>query len=88
MRIADDDLAQLQRNLVLSHASGVGEPLPVAVVRLMMALKIANLGQGASGVRWSTLAHLLACLERGLIPVIPAPGLGRRLRRPRAARPS
>ena len=54
VRIADEDLARLQRNLVLSHASGVGEPLPVPVVRLMMALKLANLGQGASGVRWST----------------------------------
>ena len=74
VRIGDEDLTRLQRNLVLSHASGVGEPLPVPVVRLMMALKIANLGQGASGVRWATLAHLLACLERGLIPVIPAQG--------------
>jgi histidine ammonia-lyase len=74
VRIPDHDLARLQRNLVLSHASGVGEPLPVPVVRLMMALKLANLGQGASGVRWSTLAQLLACLGRGLIPVIPAQG--------------
>jgi histidine ammonia-lyase len=74
VRIPDNDLARLQRNLVLSHASGVGEPLPIPVVRLMMALKIANLGQGASGVRWTTLAHLLVCLERGLIPVIPAQG--------------
>src|SRR4051794_10617843 len=52
------DLATLQRNLVLSHASGVGPPLPDSVVRLMLALKIANLAQGASGVRWSTLQHL------------------------------
>jgi histidine ammonia-lyase len=74
VRIGDDDLARLQRNLVLSHACGVGEPLPVPVVRLMVALKAANLGQGASGVRWTTLAHLLACLERGLVPVIPAQG--------------
>ena len=74
VRIADEDLARLQRNLVLSHASGVGEPLPVPVVRLMMALKLANLGQGASGVRWSTFSHLLGCLERGLVPVVPAQG--------------
>jgi histidine ammonia-lyase len=74
VRIPDDDLARLQRNLVLSHASGVGEPLPVSVVRLMMALKVANLGQGASGVRWATLTHLLASIERELIPVIPAQG--------------
>ena len=45
------DLATLQRNIVLSHAAGVGEPMPAAVVRLMMALKLASLAQGASGVR-------------------------------------
>ncbi|MFL5181658.1 MAG: histidine ammonia-lyase [Microvirga sp.] len=74
VRIPDGDLAQLQQNLVLSHAAGVGEPLAAPVVRLTMALKIANLGQGASGVRWATLTHLLACLKRGLVPVVPAQG--------------
>jgi histidine ammonia-lyase len=74
VRIGDEDLAQLQRNLVLSHASGVGEPLPDRAVRLMMALKVANLAQGASGVRWETVRHLLTCLQRGLLPVVPAQG--------------
>ncbi|PWE53484.1 histidine ammonia-lyase [Metarhizobium album] len=74
VRIADDDLARLQRNIVLSHAAGVGEPLPVPVVRLIMALKIASLAQGASGVRWQTLEHLLRCLQDDLVPVIPAQG--------------
>ena len=74
IRIADADLAKLQRNLVLSHAAGVGEPLPVPVVRLMMALKVAGLGQGASGLRWSTLQHLIACLQRELIPIVPSQG--------------
>jgi histidine ammonia-lyase len=74
VRIPDEDLATLQRNLVLSHGAGVGEPLPAAVVRLAMALKIASLGQGASGVRSSTLDQLCACLQRGLVPVIPAQG--------------
>ena len=55
VRIADADLATLQRNLVLSHAAGVGEPTPAPVVRLMMALKLAGLGQGTSGVRPETL---------------------------------
>ncbi len=68
------DLATLQRNLVLSHASGVGERVPEHVVRLMLALKIASLAQGASGVRWSTIQRLVDCLERGLLPVIPAQG--------------
>jgi histidine ammonia-lyase len=74
VRIADADLAQLQRNLVLSHAAGVGEPLPDAVVRLALALKIAGLGQGASGIRWRTLRRLHDALERGLLPVVPAQG--------------
>ena len=43
VHIAADDLATLQRNIVLSHAAGVGEPMPPAVVRLMMALKLASL---------------------------------------------
>jgi histidine ammonia-lyase len=68
------DLATLQRNLVLSHSSGVGDPLPDAVVRLILALKIAALAQGASGVRWRTIEQLGECLARGLLPVVPAQG--------------
>ena len=74
VRIDAADLARLQRNLVLSHAAGVGEPLPDAVVRLVIALKVANLGQGASGIRLETLRALMALLERDLVPVIPAQG--------------
>src|ERR1700685_1206699 len=48
-RIADSDLKTLQRNLVLSHATGVGAPLPDSVVRLVMALKVASLSRGHSG---------------------------------------
>ena len=51
MRIEPADLAQLQRNIVLSHAAGVGEPASVATTRLMMALKLGSLAQGASGVQ-------------------------------------
>ncbi|ANY77275.1 histidine ammonia-lyase [Microvirga ossetica] len=74
VRIGTADLATLQRNIVLSHAAGVGEPLPASVVRLVMALKLASLAQGASGVRWSTIEHLTACLKANLIPVIPGQG--------------
>ena len=74
MRIEDADLAALQRNIVLSHAAGTGAPSPVPVVRLMMALKLASLGQGASGVRPATVALLEALLERGLTPVVPCQG--------------
>ena len=55
VRIEPADLARLQRNIVLSHAAGVGEPVSDAVTRLMMALKLGSLAQGASGVRPETL---------------------------------
>jgi histidine ammonia-lyase len=72
--IAAGDLAQLQHNIVLSHAAGVGEPAPRGVVRLMLALKLASLARVASGVRPSTIARLEAMLERGLLPVVPCQG--------------
>ena len=74
VRIDDADLATLQRNIVLSHAAGVGEPFAPAIARLMMALKLASLAQGASGVKPETVALLGAMLDRGLTPVIPAQG--------------
>jgi histidine ammonia-lyase len=74
VRIGPVDLAALQRNIVLSHAAGVGEPMPAANVRLMMALKVASLGRGASGVRPQTIALLEAMLARDLVPVIPSQG--------------
>ncbi len=74
VRIADDELALLQRNIVLSHAAGTGEPSPVPVVRLMMALKLASLAQGASGVQPETVALLEAMLVQGLTPVVPCQG--------------
>jgi histidine ammonia-lyase len=74
VRIGPGDLDQLQRNIVLSHAAGVGEPSPAPVVRLMMALKLASFAQGASGVRSQTAAMLEAMLARGLTPVVPAQG--------------
>jgi histidine ammonia-lyase len=74
VRIANADLELLQRNLVLSHAAGVGEPMPAPVARLMLALKLGSLAQGASGVRPVTINLLLAMLEKNIIPVIPAQG--------------
>ncbi len=74
IRIDDEDLARLQRNIVLSHAAGTGEPVPVPIARLMMALKLASLAQGASGITPATAALLQAMLEKGVIPVIPAQG--------------
>ncbi|WP_068876652.1 MULTISPECIES: histidine ammonia-lyase [unclassified Phenylobacterium] len=74
VRIGADDLATLQRNIVLSHAAGVGEPSPEPIARLMLALKLASLAQGASGVASATLALLEALLAQRLTPVIPAQG--------------
>lgn len=74
VRIAAEDLETLQRNLVLSHAAGVGEPMPVGIARLMMALKIGSLAQGASGIRAQTVQFLLDMLARDIVPVIPAQG--------------
>lgn len=74
LKIAAKDTATLQRNLILSHCCGVGEPMPQAVARLMMALKLLSLGRGASGVRWEVVALIEAMLARGVTPVIPAQG--------------
>ena len=74
VRIGDTDLISLQRNIVLSHAAGTGEPLPAPIVRLILALKLASLAQGASGVRWAVIEALAACLDHDLLPVIPGQG--------------
>ena len=73
-RIADADLAQLQRNLVLSHSAGVGQPLSAPVVRLMLLLKAASLAHGLSGVRPEVIHALLALLNADVLPVIPEKG--------------
>jgi histidine ammonia-lyase len=74
LRIAPKDTATLQRNLILSHCCGVGEPIARGHARLMMALKLLSLGRGASGVRWELVELLEQMLERGVTPVIPAQG--------------
>ena len=74
VKIGDEDLATLQRNIVLSHAAGTGAPMPASVARLMMALKLASLAQGASGVRPETVALIEAMLLAGLTPVVPGQG--------------
>ena len=72
--IAPDRLAELQRNLVLSHAVGVGDALPAPVVRLVLAAKAVSLARGHSGVRPEIVDALLALFNAGLLPVIPAKG--------------
>ena len=74
IRIDSADVATLQRNLILSHCCGVGEPLAENIVRLIMALKLVSLGRGASGVRLELVRLIEAMLETGVIPVIPEKG--------------
>lgn len=73
-RIPREKLAELQLNLVRSHAAGCGELLPDDVVRLVMLLKIASLARGYSGVRRNVIQSLLDCLNAGLLPCVPAQG--------------
>lgn len=72
--IAPGDLETLQRNLVLSHACGVGPLLPDPIVRLMMVLKIASLSRGASGVRRETLQALISLVNADVLPCVPSKG--------------
>jgi histidine ammonia-lyase len=73
-RIPGEQLELLQRNLLLSHAAGVGEALPDAVVRLVLALKINALARGHSGVTVELVEALMTLLEREVYPLIPAQG--------------
>ena len=74
IRIDAADVATLQRNLILSHCCGVGQPLAENIVRLTMSLKLISLGRGASGVRLDVVRLIEALLARGVIPVIPEKG--------------
>ncbi len=72
--IPSDQLELLQRNLVLSHAVGVGEPMARPVVRLLIALKLSSLGRGNSGIRRVVMDALIALFNADVLPVIPVKG--------------
>lgn len=74
VRVGHDRLAPLQANLVRSHASGVGEPLPEDVVRAMMLVLAASLARGRSGVRPVLVEAIAALLNAGVTPVVPSRG--------------
>ncbi len=74
VKIKPGDTETLQRNLILSHCSGVGDPVAPGIARLMMALKLLSLGRGASGVRWLVIEQIQAMLAKGVTPVVPAQG--------------
>ena len=73
-RISPDDLAQLQTNLVRSHATGLGEAMPKNAVRAMMAVRINSLVKGHSGVHPNVLDQLLEFLNKDIIPYVPRIG--------------
>lgn len=74
VRISNDDLAQLQVNLVRSHAVGVGENLDDNIVRLVMLMKIIALAEGFSGVRLELIDALCALVNNNIYPCIPEKG--------------
>ncbi len=73
-RISRDKLKELQRNLIISHSTGVGPYLPVPVVRAIMLLRINSLASGYSGIRLETLETLIEMLNKGVHPAVPAQG--------------
>ena len=74
VRIAGDQIRELQVNLVRSHAVGVGSPLSVAETRAMMLLRANSLSKGYSGVRAIVIDTLCEMLNRGVTPVVPSQG--------------
>jgi len=74
VRIAGDQIREMQINLVRSHAVGVGDPLPPPEVRAMMLLRANSLAKGHSGVRTETIDTLCEMLNRGVTPFVPSQG--------------
>jgi len=72
--ISEGDTRKLQENILMSHAAGVGNPLPEEVVRAIMALRVHDLALGYSGCRMETLRYLLAFLNQGISPLVPEKG--------------
>ena len=72
--IPDEQVEELQLRLLRSHACGVGEPYPPEVVRAAMLLRANALAKGYSGARVETVELLIECLNRGVLPHVPARG--------------
>ncbi|MDT3695973.1 MAG: histidine ammonia-lyase [Ignavibacterium sp.] len=72
--ISKKDIEKLQENLIISHSTGVGDPLPPFIVKIMMLLRVNALAGGHSGIRLETLELLIAMMNNNIIPVIPSQG--------------
>ncbi|MCL6263047.1 histidine ammonia-lyase [Craterilacuibacter sp. RT1T] len=73
-KIAAEELELLQRSIVLSHAAGIGQPMPLSTVRLVMALKINSLARGYSGLRLEVIEALITLFNQQIYPLIPQKG--------------
>jgi len=65
---------ELQKNIILSHAAGVGDPLPKEIVKTMMLLRVNSLIKGYSGIRYSTVNQLVKMINNNIIPLVPGQG--------------
>jgi histidine ammonia-lyase len=74
VRIGRDDIREVQRNLIRSHAAGVGDPLPRDVVRAMLVILAASLCRGHSGVRPALIEQIVGLLNHGITPIVPSRG--------------
>jgi histidine ammonia-lyase len=74
VKISSANLEQLQKNLILSHAAGVGKYVPDFIARLMLLFRINSLASGYSGVRLELINHLIKIFNSGIIPLIPSQG--------------
>ncbi|MBW1999360.1 MAG: aromatic amino acid lyase, partial [Deltaproteobacteria bacterium] len=72
--ISKGDTEQLQKNILMSHAAGVGEPMDREIVRAVMALRVKDFARGNSGIRQETAEHILRLLNRDVCPVMPEKG--------------
>ena len=74
VKISRENIAKLQENLIISHSAGVGEMLPLFIVKIMMLLRVNALAKGNSGIKLSTLQLLIEMINRNIIPLIPSQG--------------
>lgn len=73
-RVSADQTSQLQTNLLISHAVGLGEPIANEIAKLMLILKVQSLAQGYSGVNPKTIERIIWHIENDVIPVVPSQG--------------
>jgi histidine ammonia-lyase len=74
VRIDEDNLKKLQKNLILSHSTGVGDELPIEIIRSAMLLRTNTILKGNSGVRPVIVQTLIKMLNNGIVPVVPSQG--------------